>query len=116
MLRCVDITGVAAAELKLVIDVAGGAAAAVLPAVLGRLEVDVLTVNNRLQERTPMETLATRRRDLQRLGELVSSSGAAFGVRFDPVGERFVLVDDNGAVVSDDRALLVLLDLVAAER
>jgi mannose-1-phosphate guanylyltransferase/phosphomannomutase len=116
MLRCVDVNGVAEAGLKVVVDVAGGAAAAVLPAVLGRLDVDVLTVNNRLQDRTPTETLATRRRDLQRLGELVSSSGAAFGVRFDQVGERLVLVDDKGAVVSDDRALLVLLDLVAAER
>jgi adenine deaminase len=46
----------------------------------------------------------------------VSSSRAAFGVRFDPVGERISLVDENGAVISDDRALLVMLDLVAAER
>ena len=27
-----------------------------------------------------------------------------------------MLVDDKGALVSDDRALLVVLDLVAAER
>ncbi len=43
-------------------------------------------------------------------------SRAAFGVRFDPVGERIALVDDKGALVSDDRALLVVLDLIAAER
>ena len=53
---------------------------------------------------------------MHRLAELVSSSRAAFGVRFDPVGERITLVDDKGALVSDDRALLVVLDLVAAER
>jgi mannose-1-phosphate guanylyltransferase/phosphomannomutase len=46
----------------------------------------------------------------------VFSSRADFGVRFDPVGERLTLVDDKGALVSDDRALLVVLDLVAAER
>jgi mannose-1-phosphate guanylyltransferase/phosphomannomutase len=46
----------------------------------------------------------------------VSSFGAAFGVRFDPVGERIALVDDKGALVSDDRALLVVLDLIAAEK
>jgi mannose-1-phosphate guanylyltransferase/phosphomannomutase len=46
----------------------------------------------------------------------VASSRAAFGVRFDQVGERIQLVDDKGAMVSDDRALLVVLDLIAAER
>jgi mannose-1-phosphate guanylyltransferase/phosphomannomutase len=53
---------------------------------------------------------------MQRLGELVASARAAFGVRFDPVGERIFLVDENGALVGDDRALLVVLDLIAAER
>lgn len=37
-------------------------------------------------------------------------------MRFDPVGERLSLVDERGRIVEDDRALLVLLDLVAAER
>ena len=36
-------------------------------------------------------------------------------MRFDPVGERIQLVDEKGALVSDERALLVVLDLVAAE-
>ncbi|MEU3023099.1 hypothetical protein ABZ644_10460, partial [Nocardiopsis alba] len=31
--------------------------------------------------------------DLERLGELVSGSGADFGVRFDPVAERLSIVD-----------------------
>ena len=49
--------------------------------------------------------------------ELVASSRAAFGVRFDPVGERISLVDETRrARSSDERALLVVLDLVAAER
>ena len=75
-----------------------------------------LTVNNRLDEASPTQSLASVRADLHRLGELVSSFGAAFGVRFDPVGERIALVDDKGSMVNDDRALLVVLDLIAAER
>jgi mannose-1-phosphate guanylyltransferase / phosphomannomutase len=116
LLRCVDMTGVREAGLKIVVDCAGGTAAVVLPGLLGRIGVDVLTVNNRLDESFPTETLAQRRADMQRLSELVSSSRAAFGVRFDPVGERIFLVDENGALVDDDRALLVVVDLVAAER
>ncbi len=73
-------------------------------------------VNNRLDETSPTQSLAAVRADLHRLGELVSSFGAAFGVRFDPVGERIALVDDKGSMVNEDRALLVVLDLIAAER
>ncbi len=116
LVHCVDMSGVREAELKIVVDCAGGTASVVLPGLLGKIGVDVLTVNNRLDESSPTETLAQRRADMQRLSELVSSSRAAFGVRFDPVGERIFLVDENGALVDDDRALLVVLDLIAAER
>jgi mannose-1-phosphate guanylyltransferase / phosphomannomutase len=116
LLRCVDHSGVRDAELKVVLDCAGGVSSLVLPSLLGRLGVEVLTRNNALDEASPTETLAERMRDLQRLGELVSSSRAAFGVRFDPVGERISLVNETGELISDDRALLVMLDLVAAER
>ncbi|HUR07152.1 MAG TPA: mannose-1-phosphate guanyltransferase [Nonomuraea sp.] len=116
LLAAIDTRGVAEAGLKVVVDTAGGAAALVLPILLGRLGVDVLTVNNRLDEVSTTESLSEHLRDLERLGDLVSSSRAAFGVRFDHVGERLAIVDERGELVHEDRALLVLLDLVAAER
>jgi mannose-1-phosphate guanylyltransferase / phosphomannomutase len=116
LLRTVDVRGVAEAHLKVVLDTAGGAATLVLPTLLGRLGVDVLTVNGRLSESQTTETLAEHLRDLERLGSLVASSRAAFGVRFDHTGERIAIVDERGELVHDDRALLVVCDLVAAER
>jgi mannose-1-phosphate guanylyltransferase/phosphomannomutase len=109
-------SGVQDAGLKVVLDCAGGTAALVLPSLLGRISVDVHTLGNRLDEERPTQTLAQLRADMQRLAEVVASSRAAFGVRFDQVAERIHLVDDRGAMISDDRALLVLLDLIAAER
>jgi mannose-1-phosphate guanylyltransferase/phosphomannomutase len=116
LLDRVDTTGIAEADLKVVLDTSGGSAALVLPTLLGRLGVDVLTVNNRLDETFDSMTSAARTAALGRLGGLVASSRAAFGVRFDHVGERLTLVDDHGHFVDDDRALLVFLDLVAAEK
>ncbi|SEN72651.1 mannose-1-phosphate guanyltransferase [Actinacidiphila rubida] len=116
LLRAVDISGIADSGLKVVVDAANGSAGLVLPSLLGRLGVDALTVNPGLDEARPTETEESRRAGLVRLGEMVSSARAAFGVRFDPVGERMSLVDELGRIVEDDRALLVLLDLVAAER
>ena len=114
ILRTVDVTGVDGAGLKVVLDTAGGAASLVLPTLLGRLGIEVLTVNGRLSEHGT-ESVADHLADLTRLGALVSTSRADFGVRFDPTCERIALVDDRGALVHDDRALLVALDLVAAE-
>jgi mannose-1-phosphate guanylyltransferase / phosphomannomutase len=116
LLRSADMSGVGEAGLKVVLDCAGGTASLVLPALLGHIGVEVLTLNNRLDEESPTQTLAQLRAGMQRLAEQVASSRAAFGVRFDQVGERIQLVDDKGAMVSDDRALLVVLDLVAADR
>jgi mannose-1-phosphate guanylyltransferase/phosphomannomutase len=116
LFRSVDTSGVRGAGLKVVADCAGGTVSLVLPTLLGRVGVEVLTLNNRLDEITPTHTVAQQRAGMQRLAEVVSSSRATFGVRFDPVGERIQLVDERGALVSDERALLVVLDLVAAER
>ena len=114
--RSVNLNGVRDAGLKVVADCAGGTVSLVLPTLLGRFGVEVHTLNNRLDEVTPTQTVAQQRAGMQRLAEVVSSSRATFGVRFDPVGERIQLVDEKGALVSDERALLVVLDLVAAER
>jgi mannose-1-phosphate guanylyltransferase / phosphomannomutase len=116
VLRCNDLTGVREAELKVVADCAGGTASLVLPSLLGRIGVEVLVLNNGLNELSPTETVAQQRAGMQRLAEVVSSSKAAFGVRFDPVGERIQLVDEKGELVSEQRTLLAVLDLVAAER
>ncbi|MDH6133189.1 mannose-1-phosphate guanylyltransferase/phosphomannomutase [Kitasatospora sp. MAA4] len=116
LLRAIDTTGVREAGLKVVVDTAHGSAGLVLPSILGRLGVEALTVSGGLDEARPTEDAEERRAGLARLGALVASSRAAFGVRFDPVGERVSFVDELGRVIDDDRALLVLLDLVAAER
>ncbi len=116
LLRRVDTSGVAGAGLKVVVDCAGGAASLVLPMLLGRIGVEVLTLNTGIDEASPTESVRERRAGLERLGAIVASAGAAFGARFDKVGERLSLVDERGRVVEDDRALLVVLDLVAAER
>ncbi|MGH3268134.1 MAG: sugar phosphate nucleotidyltransferase [Trebonia sp.] len=116
LLRSVNLNGVRDADLKVVADCAGGTVSLVLPTLLGRIGVEVHTLNNRLDEINPTQTVAQQRAGMQRLAEVVSSSRATFGVRFDPVGERIQLVDERGALVSDERALLVVLDLVAAER
>src|SRR6266576_3330921 len=95
LVQSADMTGVREAELKVVVDCAGGTASLVLPELLGRIGLEALTVNNRLDEGSPTQSLAQVRAGMQRLSELVASSRADFGVRFDQVGERIQPADDT---------------------
>jgi mannose-1-phosphate guanylyltransferase/phosphomannomutase len=118
VLNTVDISGVPTdgPRMKVVVDAGNGAAGLLLPGLIGGLGVDVLTVNLGIDEARPTRTPTERAESLERLGEFVASSRAAFGVMFDPLGERISLVDERGETIADDRALLVVMDLVAAER
>ncbi len=116
VMAATDMTSVAEAGLRIVVDTAGGVGAMILPALMSAADVDVITVNSRLTPNRTTGTAAERAESLRRLGLLVASSRAALGVRISPTGERLSIVDETGRVLSDDRALLVFLDLLAAER
>jgi mannose-1-phosphate guanylyltransferase / phosphomannomutase len=115
LVEALGVEDLSGSGLRIVVDAGRGSAALVLPRLLGRLGVDAFTLNTGLDEARPAESEEERAVDLARLGEIVASSRAAFGIRFDRVGERLALVDDRGRPVDDERALLVLIDLVAAE-
>jgi mannose-1-phosphate guanylyltransferase / phosphomannomutase len=115
VVRSVDLTGVREAGVRVVVDAGHGSAGLVLPSLVGALGVDAFVVNPGLDDTRPADTVEETQAALGRLADLVASSRAAFGVRFDRVGERVRLVDDRGHVVDDDRALLLLVDLVSAE-
>jgi mannose-1-phosphate guanylyltransferase / phosphomannomutase len=110
-----DITGIADADLRIVVDTTGGTAAIVLPELMAGIDVDVLAVNMRLTPTHATETPEEAAEALRRLSLMVTSSRAALGVRIDPTGERLSIIDETGRVLTDDRALLVVLDLIAAE-
>ena len=115
VLSAIAVDGLAQASLRVVVDTGGGAAALVLPTVIGRLGVEVLSVNNWLDESRPTDTGDDRAKSLTSLAGLVATSRADFGVRFDPAGERLSLIDETGRIVPDDRAALIVTDLVCAE-
>ena len=100
-------------RFKVVLDAGGGTASLVLPHLLSRLSLDTLIVNGHLDENRVAPTDGERQADLDRLAKLVTASGADLGVLFDAVGERITLVDERGAIVGLDRALLLFVDLIA---
>ena len=106
----VNVDDIRSARLKVVLDYAYGAPSYVMPQVLAKLNAEVLAVNPYPNTRHAMGY--DRWRHATEVAELVGAAGAHLGAVFDPDGERLTLVDDSGHVLSDDEALLALLQLV----
>jgi mannose-1-phosphate guanylyltransferase/phosphomannomutase len=97
-------------HFRIAIDYGGSAASSVLPLVLGPLGVESVAAHPFASDSAtrPLaygETLAEARR-------LVAAVGADLAVVFDRAGERLSLVDEKGAEVAAEKALLLYLRLL----
>ncbi|MFZ0667662.1 MAG: sugar phosphate nucleotidyltransferase [Acidimicrobiales bacterium] len=102
---------ISSAGFKLVLDYSFGTTSFVMPNVLAKLGAEVLVVNPYASTSAVMGI--DRTSSAKHVADLVTASGAHMGAVFDPGGELLTLVDDEGRVLTDDEALLVLLALVA---
>jgi len=114
LIGAVDLSGARAAGLKLVLDLSFGSAGFVMPNLLSKLDADVLVVNP--YAHTPRMMSVDRAKNALHVAELVRASGAHLGAVIDADCEHLTIVDDEGTVLTDDQALLVLLRLVADTR
>ena len=110
LLDQVDASSIRAARFKVVLDYAFGAASFVMPAVLGKLGAEVLSVNPYAAARRSVTF--DRLEHARGVSTLVRAAGANFGAVLGPDGERITLVDDNGRILTDSEGLMALLALV----
>jgi mannose-1-phosphate guanylyltransferase / phosphomannomutase len=110
LMGVVDRAAVPRIGLKLVLDLSYGSASFVMPNLLSKLDADVLVVNPFAQ--TPGAMATDRSQSAARVADLVRASGARLGAVLDPDCERLTIVDDEGTVLSDDMAVLLMLRLV----
>ncbi len=101
---------IAERQFKLVVDYGYGTASMAMAAVLTKLRADVLAVNPYASTigRLSFDVDASTRR----VADLVRASGAQLGAVFDPDGERLILIDDEGDVLTHVEATLVFVELV----
>ena len=96
-------------EVKLVLDLSFGAANFVMPNLLSKVGADVLSINPDAQ--TPGMIAVDRAASEARVADAVRGSGADLGAVIDAGGERLTLIDGTGHVLSDDEAVMALLEL-----
>jgi mannose-1-phosphate guanylyltransferase/phosphomannomutase len=109
----VDAERLRAHPFKVVVDYSFGATSIVMPNVLAKIGATVLAVNPYASTAAATaEDLETRVRSM---GELVRASGSDLGYILDADGETATIIDDTGAALSADQALLVLVKLVCQQ-
>ena len=111
LLSSVDVEGVRARGFRIVIDYGYSAASFVLPLVLAPLGVQVISAHEFATDRS--EHGLTLREAVGQAKRLVSAVRADLGAVFDRSAERLYLIDERGAEVPVDQALLLFVRLIA---
>ncbi len=114
-LQSIDREAIRRAKPKVVIDYAYGAAASIFPAILGRLGLEVISLNAYLDASKATRTPEMIARSLEQLGQIVVSLKADLGVMLDPSAEKLTLVDERGSVVGGEQAQAAAAFLVARQ-
>jgi len=91
--------------LKIVVDCANGAAYKVAPAVLKKLGVDVVVINDHPDGEKINVNCGSTAPDL--LQKKVISTGADLGIAHDGDADRVILVDENGEIVEGDNIMAI---------
>jgi mannose-1-phosphate guanylyltransferase / phosphomannomutase len=113
MMNVIDAGAIRMRRPKLVVDYAFGATVLTGPPLLGQVGAQVLAVNAVLDEERAVLSPEQTEHQVERLSELVRSSGADLGVLFDSTGERVRLVDERGRLLGLSESLLAMISLVA---
>jgi len=101
------------ANFRVVIDYAFGNASLILPRILGKLGVEMVSLNAYFDDAQARAVTTDRAKHLEQLSNVTLSLKANLGILLDHDGETLTLVDDRGRVIEDSMLFGVLALLVA---
>ena len=111
LLSSVDVEAIRERRFRIVIDYGYSAASFVLPLVLAPLGVQVISAHEFAIDRS--EHALALREAVGQAKRLVGAVRADLGAVFDQSAERLFLIDEQGAEVPVDQALLLFVSLIA---
>jgi mannose-1-phosphate guanylyltransferase/phosphomannomutase len=112
LLASLDLDAIKVREFRIVVDYGYSAASLVLPFLLGRLGVEVVTAH---PFQADGDHSASGQEDTFDQGRrLVRAVGAQLGAVFDRAAERLYLIDEKAREVPPDQALLLFLKLLGS--
>ncbi len=112
LLDSIDVELVRGRKFRLVVDYGYSAASYVLPLVLGPLGIEAVSAHGFIAERAA--TLQPLSDSIGQAKKLVTAANADFAAVFDRAGERLYLIDEKGAEIPVEKALLLFLRLISS--
>jgi phosphomannomutase len=110
----IDPERIAARKLKAVVDCVNGAGSRILPSLLRRLGLAVVELYTDVEAPFPHDP-EPKPQNLLDLSRAVVREKADIGFACDPDGDRLVLVDETGSVLSEELTLAIAADFVLRE-
>jgi mannose-1-phosphate guanylyltransferase/phosphomannomutase len=101
--------------MKIVIDYAFSSASMILPDILGRLGLEVVSLNAYLSAQRVTKTAEEFQTAIDRLSTIVVTLKADAGFLIDTGAEKVFIIDEKGQRVANDTALLMIAHLVMRE-
>jgi mannose-1-phosphate guanylyltransferase/phosphomannomutase len=100
------------AKMKIVIDYAFSSASLILPDILGRLGLEVVSLNAYLSAPRVTKTAEEFQTSLDRLSTIVLTLKADAGFLIDTGAEKVFMIDEKGGRITNDMALVMIANLV----
>ena len=107
----VDVETIQARKFSVVIDYSYGLASDTLSDILTQLDVDVVALNARMDENKLAMLQTEFDNNRERMAKIVNVLGADLGIQFDVGGEKIFIVDNRGAMLSDETAAALMMEL-----
>ncbi len=111
-LRAIDGQVLRQAAPKVVVDLNHSPACEILPGLLTTLGCEVIELNSHMSENRAGVSPEQIKRGLDQLSRIVVTLEATAGFWIGPSGERLIMVDDAGQMLSDSEALTALAALL----
>ena len=110
-LKHLNTKAIQAASFDLVVDFADAAVASTLPAILDKLNCNVVSLNANTEKTNVSLNQAQFQTALKQMQIITTALGTQLGVRLNPGGERLFLVDDRGYLLAGTTACAAMVEL-----
>ena len=110
-LQSLKIDEIRKAKFKAVIDFGFGGASEILPAILGALDIDLVTVNAYPDPDRVFDYGQDEKKAVKQLSTIVKSLKADAGFLIGPGAEKLMVFDENGSLIDNQSLLLKILYL-----
>lgn len=115
ILNTLNIDSIKQKNLRVVIDYSFGSASKILPNILGKIGIEVISLNAFIEPSKTTRTKEEFEQAQNTLSVITKSTNANLGIMLDSGCEKVFLVDNHGEIIDNEKAVRVLILLQAQQ-